>query len=251
MNETLTFCNLSKVAALLKPLREPTKIHFSTVLHAHKIIKLTLLFLQFDVLHICFGIFLLEVQFQVFVPVLFFEILGLGLDHLERRESEERRWLRGHRSLLLQLLRYLPRRTRTRLQALLRAVGEAVVVVVVMVVVVAVFVAVRYMLTCAEVGRFRILLLQLMRLVGPVLSVLVVMELPFLLFFLVSLPFVRWRRHVPFLLLFPLFNKSVKTIPQPFFFYFGTEQVHLSCHLCTYSTFKGPCIPTAQVPENL
>lgn len=172
--------------------------------------------------HICLSIFLLELRFQVFIPVLFLEILGLGLDHFERRESEERRWLGGHRSLLLQLLWYLPRRRRrqSRLEVLLCAVGEAVAMVVV--VVVAVLVAVQDMFIRAEVVGFGILL-QLMRLVAPVLSVLVlvvvvvVMEPHFLLFLLKPLPLVIGRRQVPFLLFLLLFEKSIKTVPHLFF----------------------------------
>lgn len=220
----------------------------------HAVIKLTLVLLQLSVFHIGLGVFLLELQPGLFIPAFFLEILGLGLDRFERRESEERRWLRRHRSLPLQLLWHLPRRRRrrrwrqSRLQALLGAVGEAVVVVVVVVMVLAVLVAVQDMFTCAEVVGFRILL-QLMRLVAPVLGVLVVMELHFLR--LLLRPFVGRRRQIPFLLLFPLFNEPIQTLPQPFFLYFRTEQVHLSCHLCTYSTFKGLEIPTAQVPPKL
>jgi len=149
--------------------------------------KLTLLFLEFHVFHICLGIFLLELQFQIFIPMFVFEILGLGLDHSERCESEERRWLGEHRWLPLQLLRYLPqlRRRHTRLQVCC-TIGKTAVVV-------GGVVAVRDMLICAELVGFRILL-QLVRLVGPVLAVLevvmVVMELHFLLFVRRLLPFV-------------------------------------------------------------
>lgn len=156
--------------------------------------KFTFLRLQLGVLHICFGVFLLEVKFGLFIPLFFLDVLRLGLDHLERRESEERRWLRRQRSLLLPLqrLRYLRRGTLGRQQALLGAVGEPVSVVVeAVVVMVAVFVVVRDMFTCAEVGGFGVLLQQLMRLVAPVLGVLLVMELLFLRFFLESLPLVR------------------------------------------------------------
>lgn len=158
--------------------------------------KFTFLCLQLWVLHVCFGVFLLEVKFGLFFPLFFLDILRLGLEHLERRESEERRWLRRQRSLLLlllQRLRYLRRGTLGRQQALLGAVGEPVSVVVVeaVVVMVAVFVVVRDMFTCAEVGGFGVLLLQLMRLVAPVLGVLLVMELLFLRFFLDSLLLVR------------------------------------------------------------
>lgn len=199
--------------------------------------KFTFLCLQRGVLHICFGVFLLEVKFGLFIPLFLLDILRLGLDHLERRESEERRWLRRQRSLLLllQRLRHLRRGTLGRHKALLGAVAEPVSVLVEAVVVV---VVVRDMFTCAEVVGFGVLLLQLMRLVAPVLGVLLVMELLFLRLFLESLPLVRRRRRLPLLPLFPLYHEPLKTIPQPFFFYFGTEQVHLSCHLCTYSTFK-------------
>lgn len=131
------------------------------------------------------------------------------------------------------------------MQALLCAGAEAVVVVVlvvvvvVVVVVVAVLVAVQDRLVCAELVR-RGISLQRMR--------LVVMELHFLRLFLAPLPFVGRRRQVPLLLLLPLFEEPIQTIPQPFFLYFRTEQVDLSCHLCTYSTFKGPSgVPTAHV----
>lgn len=217
----------------------------------HRIIKLTLLQLQFRVFHIRLGIFLLDFQLRVFLPVLFLEILGLGLDHFERRESEERRWLWRHDSLLLQLLRHLPRRRRRRQgrpEVLLRAVAEAVVVV-----------AVQDMLLRAEVVGFGILL-QLMRLLAPVLSVLLVvvvvvvvvmMELHFLLVLLTPLSFDSGRRQVPFLLFLPLFDESIQTVPHLFFFYFRTVQVDLSCHLCTYSTFKGLGAPTAHVCHKL
>lgn len=160
--------------------------------------NLTFLCLQLGVLHICFGVFLLEVQFGLFIPLFVLDVLRLGLDHLERRESEKRRWLRRQRSLLLlllllqQRLRHLRRGTLGRQQALLGAVGEPVSVVVeAVVVMVAVFVVVRDMFTCAEVGGFGVLLLQLMRLVAPVLGALLVMELLFLRLFLESLPLVR------------------------------------------------------------
>ena len=217
---------------------------------------LTLVFLQLSVLHVRLGVLLLQLQLHVFLAVLLLELLSFGLDHLERRESEERRRLRRHRSLLLQLLWYLPLRRRRRrrwwwwrwrrqcrLQAVLRTVADAVVVVMVVVVVVAVFVAVQDMFTCAEVVGFGVLL-QLVRpvlgvLVLVVLVVVVVMELHFLRLLLTPLPLVSRRRQLPALLLLPLLDEPVQTLPQSLFFHFRTEQVDPSCHLCTYSTFKG------------
>lgn len=121
---------------------------------------------------------------MLLLPALVFELLRLGLHHFEGRESEERRWLSGHGSLLS---------WESGLQALLGAVGETVMVVAVEVMVV---VDVENVFIRAEVLGFGVLL-QLMRLVAPVLGVLlllvvvvVMMELHLFRHFLKSFFFV-------------------------------------------------------------
>lgn len=164
-------------------------------------ITLTLLFLHFDVFHIGLSVFLFGLQLLLLLPVFLLEVLRrLGLHRLEGRGSEECRWLRGHRSLLLRSLRHLPRlwlgrRRWRRLGALLRNVGERMVVmvmvVVIVMVVVAVLVAVQDMFARAEVVWGFGVRLQLMRLEAPVLWL--VMELHFLRVFLGPLPLLRRR----------------------------------------------------------
>lgn len=122
-------------------------------------------------LHVGFGVFLLDSQIQSFIPVFVVAILAPDLDRLKGRESEARRCFRGSRPPLLRLrLRLLRLRgSETRLLATLLVAA---------VVVVAVLLAEEDGFTCNEVVSLVALQLQLMRLEAPVLGgMLVVMEL--------------------------------------------------------------------------
>lgn len=166
-------------------------------------------------------------RLQLLLPALLREWLRPGLDHGEGREREQIRWLNG-----LLLRAEAPRR------AAFHAAGEAVAVLV------AADVQDVFVIS-AEVVQFGGLL-ELMRALGSQLSVLVVMELRLLL---EPLPLVRGRRQVPFLLLL-FFYELLKAVPHSLFFYFCAEKVDLSCHLCTYSIFKGLGCLTAHVRKN-